>query len=126
MARVLRFLRRRILGPVTSGIAVAFLCGVERRRCVLLGKQLPRPGDAFCCDLSLLCALRGGTCCVGVEMRRVADDVLACSAWRRLHDSLYFFAKHARCCCWFEQRRCHGCFGRCKIACDCCAADACV
>ena len=55
-------------------------------------------------------------------MRRVADDVLACAAWRRLHDS----AKHARCCCWFEQRRCDGRFGRGKIVFDCCAADACV
>ena len=90
------------MGPETCGFAVSLVRIVERRRGVLLGLQSIRPGDAFCCDLSLLCCLRGVTCCVGVEMCRVADDVLACAAWRRLHDQ----SRHARCCCWFEQRRC--------------------
>ena len=55
-------------------------------------------------------------------MRRVADDVLACAARRRLHDSV----QRTRCCCRFEQRRCDGRFGQCKIFFDCCSADACV
>ncbi len=48
-----------MLGPVTRGIAVTFVRGVERRRCVVLGKQSIRPGDAFCC---VLCSLRAEFC----------------------------------------------------------------
>ena len=54
-------------------------------------------------------------------MCRLADDVLVCAAGRRI----FQFSKHARCCSWFEQRRCDGRFGMGKIVCDCCAADAC-
>jgi hypothetical protein len=54
MARVLQFLRRIILGPVTSGFAVSFVRIVEQRLCVLLGKQSKRRGDAFCFPLSRL------------------------------------------------------------------------
>ena len=49
----------------------------------------------------------------------LADVVCVCAAWRRLHGS----AKHARGCCWFEQRRNHGCFRRRKII---SAADSCM
>ncbi len=52
----------------------------------------------------------------------VADDVCVFAAWRRLHD----LAIHARCYYWFQQRRSHGSFRQGKIACACCAADACV
>ena len=52
----------------------------------------------------------------------VANDVCVCAAWRRLHDS----AKHSSGCCWFEQRHSYGSFRLGKVACACCAADACV
>ena len=103
---------------MTCDFAGSFVRGVERRRCVLLGEQLFRPGDVVA-----LCGFRGLLC---VKDRAliydVADNVCVCTAWRRLRVS----AKHARGCCWFEQRRSHGRFGLGKIACACCAADACV
>ncbi len=36
-----------IRGLVTCDFAGALLCGVERRRCVVLGKERLWPGDAF-------------------------------------------------------------------------------
>ena len=93
--------------------------GVERRRGVLLGRQFLEPGDASAVFSTLLrSVLRVAT----GDVCLVVYDVFACAAWRRLYDS----AKHARCCCWFEQWCCDGCFGRGKIVFDCCVADACV
>ena len=113
---------RRTFEAVTCDFAVSFVRGVERRRFVLLGIQLLRPGDVVAVFFAV-CYLTGVLC---VKERAlifdVADIVCVCTAWRRLHDS----AKHTRGCCWFEQRRSHGSFGLCKIACACCAADACV
>jgi hypothetical protein len=36
-----------IRGLVTYDFAVSFVCGVERRRCVVLGSEQLWPGDAF-------------------------------------------------------------------------------
>ncbi len=43
-------------GLVTCDFAVALLCVVERRRCVVLGMERSGPGDAFwrCCLIGLL------------------------------------------------------------------------
>ena len=77
----------------------------------MLGIQLLRPGDVVAVFFAV-CYLTGVLC---VKDRAliylVSDDLCVCAARRRLHDS----AKHARGCCWFEQRRSHGRFGRGKI-----------
>ena len=63
----------------------SFLCPYERRRCVVLGRQLIWPGDdCFCLRVRVAvgsCGLGGG-----VRMKElVADDAVCfCAAWRRL------------------------------------------
>ena len=95
---------RRGSGGCDVLFAVSFLCVVERRRGLVLGKQRRWPSDACCCVLRELFVCCGGDVCR-------ADDVFFGAA-RRWHDDR---AIHARGCCWFGQRRCDACFGRGKL-----------
>ena len=107
---------------VTCGFAGTFVRGVKRRRGVLLGIQQLWTSDVFFYCETFLIVLFSVADGLAGEMYLVDNDVFVCAAWRRLHDR----SKHARGCCWAEQRRSDGCFGRGKIVCDCCVADACV
>jgi hypothetical protein len=50
---------RRTFEAVTCDFAGTFVRGVERRRCVLLGKQFLRPGDV----LAVVCVVIKGISC---------------------------------------------------------------
>ena len=71
----------------------------------------------------MLCVgFEGAVVCCGGGVYGADDCVCFRAGWRRHHDR----SRHARGCCWFEQRRSHGSLRRGKITCACCAADACV
>ncbi len=86
-------------GLVTCNFAGALLCGVERRRCFVLGKEWLWPGDAFLEMLfKVAVALferRGGGCTARLIL------CLLIAGWRRLDDQ----SELARGGCWVEQRR---------------------
>ena len=84
--------------------AVAFLCGIQQRRSVVLGLQLLRTSDAFRCLLFTGLMIGG----VGEARVELTAFVFTRAGWRRHDDA----EKHARVCCEIEQRRCDGCFGQ--------------
>ena len=71
----------------------------------------------------MLCVgFEGVVVCCGGGVYGADDCVCFRAGWRRHHDR----SQHARGCCWFEQRRCDGCFGISKTyVCDCCVTDVC-
>ena len=95
-------------GPLLrdAWFAVSFLCGIQQRRSVVLGFQRLWTSDAFRCLLFMGLMIGG----VGEARVGLTAFVFTRAGWRRHHDA----EKHARVCCGIEQRRCDGCFGRCK------------